>query len=133
MMNDLNWIGKTILAMAFAVSFFATQGIMDMADAATISPQVNTCKPIMADSTPLVYPFDTNVVLNPTANWGLKGMTFKRYVFLSLPHLYQDKPVCVLDARAGSAALLTCEAILGHGRKQTFHAYKDGLALYQVK
>ncbi|MHB8224161.1 hypothetical protein [Acidithiobacillus sp.] len=104
-----------------------------MADASTISPQVNTCKPIMGDSTPLVYPFNTNVVINPTANWGLRSMTFKKFVFLSLPHLYQDKPVCVLDARAGSAALLTCEAILGHGRKETFHAFKDGWKLYQVQ
>ncbi|MDA8376692.1 MAG: hypothetical protein ACYDB0_01145 [Acidithiobacillus sp.] len=132
-MNDLNWFGKTILTIAFFISFFATQGIMGMADASTISPQVNTCKPIMGDSTPLVYPFNTNVVINPTANWGLRSMTFKKFVFLSLPHLYQDKPVCVLDARAGSAALLTCEAILGHGRKETFHAFKDGWKLYQVQ
>ncbi|WP_163098554.1 hypothetical protein GL267_003045 [Acidithiobacillus ferrianus] len=133
-MDNLNWFGKMILAIAFAVSFFATQGIMDLADAGTAkAPQVNTCKPIMADSTPLVFPYSTNVVINPTANWGLKDMTFKKAVFLSLPHLYQGKPVCVLDTRADSAAVLTCEAILGHGRHETFHAFKDGWVLYQVK
>lgn len=117
--------------LLIAVGFVVFSGV---ASAATLSPQVTTGKPIMADSTPLVYPFDTNVVINPTANWSLSDMTFKKVVFLSLPHLYQDKPVCVLDARAGSAALLTCEAILGHGRKETFHAFKDGWDLgYRVR
>lgn len=130
---ELNWFGKTILAIAFFISFFATQGIMSLADAGTLSPQVNTAKVIMADSTPLVFPYKTNVVINPTANWGLREMTFKRVVFLSLPHEYLGQKVCILDARADSASLLTCEAILGHGRKQTFHAFKDGGVLYQVK
>ena len=126
-MNNL----KMLLIAAAAVGFVAP-GVANAAT--TASPQVTTGKPIMADSTPLVFPHVTNVVINPTANWGLKDMTFKKVVFLSLPHLYQDKSVCVLDARAGSAALLTCEAILGHGRKQTIHAFKDGWALgYQVR
>lgn len=136
-MNELTRTQKIMLAfgffLAFCTGFFGIEGLADLAGAATLSPQVNISKPIMEDSTPLVYPFDTNVVINPTANWGLKGMTFKKFVFLSLPHLYQDKPVCVLDARAGSAALLTCEAILGHGRRETFRAFKDGWKLYQVK
>ena len=138
-MNELTRTQKVMLTFAFPVAFafgfFAVEGIADIAGAATISisPQVNTSKPIMQDSTPLVFPYQTNVVINPTANWGLKGMTFQKMVFLSLPHLYQDKPVCVLDTRADSAALLTCEAILGHGRKETFHAFKDGGVLYQVK
>ena len=132
-MNDLNWLGKMILAAAFAVGFLGAQGIMDMADAATLSPQVNTGKPIMSDSTPLVFPYKTNAVINPTANWGLHDMTFKKVVFLSLPHLYQGKPVCVLDSRADSASLLTCETIIGRGRKETIRALKDGSKLYQVK
>ena len=132
-MDDLNWFGKAILAVAFAVGFFAAQGIMSLADAATLSPQVNVCKPIMSDSTPLVFPYQTNVVINPTANWGLKGMTIKKAAFLMLPHEYQGKEVCVLDTRAGSAFLLTCEAILGHGRKETFHAFADGSKLYPVR
>lgn len=133
-MNDLNWFGKAILAAAFAVGFFGTQGIMDMADASTAkAPQVNTCKPIMSDSTPLVFPYKTNVVINPTADWSLRQMTMKRVAFLSFPHLYQGKSVCVLDTRAGSAFLLTCEALLGHGRKETFHGFKDGWVLYQVR
>ncbi|WP_163098680.1 hypothetical protein GL267_008640 [Acidithiobacillus ferrianus] len=132
-MNDLNWFGKMILTIAFAVGFFGAQAIMSVADANTLSPQVNTCKPIMSDSTPLVYPYETSVVINPTADWGLNDMTFKKVVFLSLPHLYQGKPVCVLDTRADSASLLTCETVLGHGRKETIHALKDGLVLYQVK
>lgn len=133
MFEDLNWFGKAILAAAFAVGFFGTQAIMGVADAATLSPQVNTCKVIMADSTPLVFPYKTNVVINPTADWGLKSMDMKKVAFLSLPHLYQGKSVCVLDARADSASLLTCEAILGHGRHETFHGFKDGRVLYQVK
>lgn len=122
---------KMLLIAVAAVGFVAP----GVANAATIaSPQVTTGKPIMADSTPLVYPFDTNVVINPTANWSLSDMTFKKSVFLSLPHLYQGKPVCVLDTHAGSAFVLSCEAILGHGRKQTFHAFKDGWDLgYQVR
>ena len=133
-MNDLNWIGKTILAVAFAVGFFGTQAIMSVADANTLNtPQVNVCKPIMADSTPLVYPFNTNAVINPTANWGLRSMTLKRASFLMLPHEYRGQKVCVLDTRAGAGLLLNCEAILGHGRAETFHAFADALKLYPVK
>lgn len=132
-MNDLNWFGKTILAAAFAVSFFATQGIMGLADAATLSPQVNTAKVVMADSTPLVFPYKTNVVINPTANWGPHSITINEAAWLVVPHEYLGKKVCVMDARAGGGFLLVCEAILGHGRKETFHAYKDGMALYQVR
>jgi len=133
-MNDLNWFGKMILGAAFILSFFATQGIMSIADAGTLSPQVNTCKPIMADSTPLIFPFNTNVVINPTANWGLHSMTLKRASFLMLPHEYRGQKVCVLDTRAGAGLMLNCEAILGHGRKEAFHAFKDGwVLLHQVK
>ena len=133
-MNDLNWFGKMILGAAFILSFFATQGIMDVADASTAkAPQVNTCKPIMADSTPLVYPFNTNAVINPTANWGLHSMTVKGAGFLMLPHSHNGKEVCVLDLRAGAGLMLNCEAILGHGRKETFHAFADGAHLYPVK
>ena len=122
---------KMLLIAAAAVGFVAP----GLASAATIaSPQVNTAKVIMADSTPLVFPHVTNVVINPTANWSLSDMTFKKSVFLSLPHLYQGKPVCVLDTHAGSAFVLSCEAILGHGRKETFNSFKDGWALgYQVR
>ena len=132
-MSDLNWFGKAILAAAFAVGFFGTQAIMSVADAATLSPQVNTCKVIMADSTPLVFPYATNVVINPTANWGLHSMTLKRASFLMLPHSHNGKEVCVLDLRAGAGLLLNCEAILGHGRAETFHAFADGAHLYPVK
>lgn len=125
-MNNL----KMLLIAVAAVGFVAS----GVANAATLSPQVTTGKPIMADSTPLVFPYTTNVVINPTADWSLSDMTFKKSVFLSLPHLYQGKPVCVLDTHAGSAFVLSCEAILGHGRKQTFHAFKDGWDLgYQVR
>ena len=132
-MSDLNWFGKMILGIAFAVGFFAAQGIMSLADAGTLSPQVHTCHVIMADSTPLVFPYETNAAINPTANWGLHEMTIKKAAFLMLPHEYQGKPVCILDDRAGSAFLLTCEAILGHGRQETFRAFADGSKLYQVK
>ena len=132
-MDDLNWFGKMVLAIAFAVSFFATQGIMGLADAATLSPQVNTAKVVMADSTPLVFPYKTNVVINPTANWGPHSITINEAAWLVVPHEYLGKKVCVMDARAGGGFLLVCEAILGHGRKETFHAYKDGMALYQVR
>ena len=131
-MNDLNWFGKTILTIAFFISFFATQGIMSLADAGTLSPQVNTAKVIMADSTPLVYPFNTNAVINPTANWGLSSMTLKRASFLMLPHSHNGKEVCVLDLRAGAGLLLNCEAILGHGRREAFHAFADGSRLYSA-
>ena len=134
MFDDLNWFGKAILAAAFAVGFFGAQAIMSVADAATLSPQVNTCKPIMADSTPLIFPFNTNVVINPTANWGLHSMSLKKAGFLMLPHEYRGQKVCVLDLRAGAGLMLNCEAILGHGRKETFHAFNDGwVLLHPVK
>ena len=106
---------------------------MSLADAGTLSPQVNTAKVIMADSTPLVFPYQTNVVINPTANWGPHSMTINKAAWLVVPHEYRGQKVCVMDARAGGGFLLVCEAILGHGRKQTFHAFKDGWVLYQVK
>jgi hypothetical protein len=129
-MSDLNWFGKMILGAAFILSFFATQGIMDVADASTAkAPQVNTCKPIMADSTPLVFPYKTNAVINPTANWGLHSMSLKKAGFLMLPHEYRGQKVCVLDTRAGAGLMLNCEAILNHGRKEAFHAFNDGWVL----
>ena len=133
MMNDLNWFGKVILAAAFAVAFFATQGIMSLADASTLSPQVNTCKPIMQDSTPLVYPFATNVVINPTTNWGPHEMTIQKAAWLVLPHEYLGKKVCVMDGRDGGGFLLVCEALMGHGRKEAFRAFNDAGDLYQVR
>ena len=133
-MDDLNWVGKMILMAAVVIGYALGQGIMDMADAATLSPQVNTCRPVMADSTPLVFPYETNVVINPTANWGLHSMTVKKAGFLMLPHEYRGQKVCVLDTRAGAGLMLNCEAILNHGRKEAFHAFKDGwVLLYQVK
>lgn len=136
-MDDLNWFGKMVLALAFAVSFFATQAIMGVAGAATLnyplSPQVDTCQPIMADSTPLVFPYKSNVVINPTANWGPHSMTIKKAAWLVVPHEYLGKKVCVMDGRDGGGFLLVCEALMGHGRKEAFRAFNDAGDLYQVR
>ena len=121
---------KMALAVALAaVSFFG----LSAADAATVpppSPHVNTAQVIMRDSTPLVYPYETNVVVNPTANWGLRSLTINQVAFLIVPHSYQGKRVCVLDTRAGPPFILVCEGLLGHGRKEAFHAFNDSLDLF---
>lgn len=134
-MDDLSWTGKVILAVAFALSFFATQGIMGMADAGTyfvpqFPPHVNVCKPIMADSTPLVFPYPTNAVLNPTASWGVKSITLRKFAFLATPHQYAGKKICIADPRIGGAAILDCEAVLNHGRKETYRVISDSVYLF---
>ena len=125
-------MNKHVKKLAFVVALVGCFG-WSAADAATVpppSPHVNTCKPIMRDSTPLVFPFTTNVVVNPTANWGRRSLTINKVAFLMIPHEYQGKKVCVLDPRAGTPLTLVCEALLGHGRKETFHAFNDDLDLF---
>lgn len=79
----------------------------------------------MSDSTPLVFPKPTNLVINPEADWSKKTITLKDAAFLMLPHEYQGHDVCVVDRRAGPGLALNCEALLGHGRAELFAAFDD--------
>lgn len=79
----------------------------------------------MSDSTPLVFPNKTNLVINPTANWSRKTITLKDAAFLMLPHEYAGHAVCVVDQRAGPGLALNCEALLNHGRHEIFNGFKD--------
>ena len=131
-MDNLNKRGKKLaLAVALVVGCFGWNAAN--ASASTVpppSPHVNTSKPIMRDSTPLVFPHETNAVVNPTANWGRHEMTIRKVAFLMSPHEYQGHKVCVLDSRNGAPLALICEALLGHGRRETFRAYHDDLDLF---
>ena len=79
----------------------------------------------MSDSTPLVFPKPTNLVINSEADWSKQTITLKDAAFLMLPHEYNGHDVCVVDRRAGPGLALNCEALLGHGRKQLFAAFDD--------
>jgi hypothetical protein len=79
----------------------------------------------MSDSTPLIFPKPTNLVINSTADWSKKTITLKDAAFLMIPHEYQGHAVCVVDRRAGPGLSLNCEALLGHGRKQLFAGFDD--------
>jgi hypothetical protein len=130
-MSDLNWIGKMILVIGFAVSFLVTQGIMDQADASTLSgPQATAAHVIMSDSTPLVYPSSTNAVTNPTSDWGGHDITMREVSFLMTPHEYRGKRVCIVDPLVSGAPILVCEAVLNHGRKETLRVVSDAVWLF---